>query len=229
MRVLVVEDDPQIVHFLQRGLAENGYSVDVAEDGETGAARAIGEPFDVVLLDVLLPGIDGFEVCRRVRYAGIDTPILMLTARDAVRDRVRGLDVGADDYLAKPFAFAELVARLRALLRRGARSATASGLQYGPIEVDTEGHVVRVDGEVVELTATEYRVVELLVRRAETIVSREQMADDVWGSGYDPMSNLTDVYIGKVRKRIDRDPARPLIHTVRGLGYMLKQKTRDAA
>lgn len=227
MRLLVVEDDPQIVHFLRRGLTENGYSVEVAEDGETGATRAIGETFDVILLDVLLPGIDGFEVCRRVRRAGVETPILMLTARDAVRDRVRGLDVGADDYLAKPFAFAELVARVRALLRRGTRSSSSSGLQYGPIEVDTEGHIVRVDGEVVELTATEYRVVELLVRRAETIVSREQMADDVWGTGYDPLSNLTDVYIGRVRKRIDRDPAHPLIHTVRGLGYMLKQKTQE--
>jgi DNA-binding response OmpR family regulator len=227
MRLLVVEDDPQIVHFLKRGLAENGYVVEVAEDGETGAARAVEERFDVVLLDVLLPGIDGFEVCRRVRRAGVATPILMLTARDAVRDRVRGLDVGADDYLAKPFAFAELLARLRALVRRGERDHGPRGLVYGPLEVDPEGHLVRVDGTVIELTATEYRVVELLVRRAETIVSRDQMADEVWGSGYDPLSNLTDVYIARVRKRIDRDPRRPLIHTVRGLGYILKDKSAE--
>ena len=229
MRVLVVEDDSQIVHFLRRGLAENGWAVEVAEDGPGGAARATAGAFDLILLDVMLPGIDGFAVCRRVREAGCTTPILMLTARDAVRDRVRGLDVGADDYLAKPFAFAELLARMRALVRRGNAAAGDAGgaLVYGPLAVDPVAHLVRLAGDVVELTATEYRVVEFLVRRAETIVSRDQMADAVWGSGYDPLSNLTDVYIARIRKRIDVDPRRPLIHTVRGLGYMLKDKAGE--
>ncbi len=225
MRLLVVEDDPQISRFLLQGLREERYVVDLAEDADAAERLARTEAYDAILLDVLLPGRDGFEVCRRLRVRGVDAPILMLTALDAVADRVRGLDVGADDYLAKPFAFTELLARLRALTRRGRTPHLSATLHYGPIEVDTAAHIVRLDGKPLDLTATEYRVIQLLVRRAETIVTRDQLADSAWGSGYDPLSNLTDVYIARVRKRIDLDETRPLIHTIRGLGYMLKDKT----
>ena len=224
MRILLVEDDPEISRFLLKGLAEENHVVDLAEDGETAEELATAGLYDAVLLDVLLPGRDGFSVCRRLRAMGIDVPVLMLTALDAVPDRVRGLDAGADDYLAKPFAFDELLARLRALTRRGRTLHLSAVLSYGPLEVDTEAHRVRLSGKDVDLTATEYRLLEFLVRRAEAVVSREQLAEHVWGAEYDPLSNLSDVYIGYVRRKVDLDRSRPLIHTVRGLGYMLKER-----
>ena len=226
MRILLVEDDPEISRFLLKGLAEENHVVDLAEDGEAAEELAAAGLYDAVLLDVLLPGRDGFSVCRRLRGAGIDVPVLMLTALDAVPDRVRGLDAGADDYLAKPFSVDELLARLRALTRRGRTRHLSAVLSYGPLEVDTESHRVRLSGREVDLTATEYRLIEFLVRRAEAIVSREQLAEHVWGAEYDPLSNLSDVYIGYVRRKVDLDRSRPLIHTVRGLGYMLKDRHR---
>lgn len=225
MRILLVEDDPEISRFLLKGLAEENHVVDLAEDGERAEELAVAGLYDAVLLDVLLPGDhDGFQVCRHLRALGVDAPILMLTALDGVPDRVRGLDAGADDYLAKPFAFDELLARLRALSRRGRTRHLSAVLSYGPLEVDTEARRVRVGGREVELTATEYRLLEFLVRRAEAIVSREQLAEHVWGAEYDPLSNLSDVYIGYLRRKVDLDRGRPLIHTVRGMGYMLKDR-----
>ncbi|MDE3156517.1 MAG: response regulator transcription factor [Acidobacteriota bacterium] len=228
MRVLVVEDDPTISGFLVRGLREEHHLVDLVEDGDSAEARAATEEYDAILLDVLLPGQDGFEVCRRLREAGVDTPILMLTARDAVNDRVHGLDAGADDYLTKPFAFDELLARLRALTRRGRSRQLTAALRYGPIDIDPHTHLVTVRGRPVTLTATEYRLLEYFVRRAESIVSRDQLADHVWGGDYDPFSNVADVYVGYLRRKIDTDPDHPLIHTIRGMGYMLKAKEADA-
>jgi DNA-binding response OmpR family regulator len=229
MRVLLAEDDPKISGFLVRGLREDHHVVDLAEDGVEAEAQAASEDYDLIVLDVMLPGRDGFEVCRRLRAQQVDTPILMLTARDAVSDRVTGLDAGADDYLVKPFAFDELLARVRALGRRGRSHQLDAVLRYGPLAVDPRDHTVTIAEQPLELTATEYRLLEYLVRRAEAVVSREQLADHVWGSEYDPFSNLADVYIGYVRRKLQAHGIEPLIHTVRGLGYMLKQREREAS
>jgi DNA-binding response OmpR family regulator len=222
MRILLVEDDPAISRFLVKGLREDQHVVELVEDGSVAEERAAGADYDLILLDVMVPGIDGFEVCRRLREQRIDTPVLVITARDQVSDRVRGLDAGADDYLVKPFAFDELLARVRALGRRGRTRHMGAVLRYGPLVVDPRDHTVTAAGSAVSLTATEYRLLEYLVRRAEAIVSRDQLADHVWGSEYDPFSNLADVYIGYVRRKLQACCATPLIQTVRGLGYMLK-------
>jgi DNA-binding response OmpR family regulator len=223
MRVLVVEDDPEISRFIVRGLTEEHHFVDLVTDGSAALDMVAAEEYDAVILDLMLPEVDGFEVCRRMRASGIDTPVIMVTARDAVPDRISGLDGGADDYLVKPFAFEELVARLRALARRGRSRQMTRGLTYGPILVDPMAHTVEVDGHPIALTATEYRLLEFLVRRAEAIVTRDQLAQHVWGGDYDPTSNNADVYVGYLRRKLQAATPEPLIHTMRGLGYMLKQ------
>jgi DNA-binding response OmpR family regulator len=224
MRLLLAEDDPQISRFLVKGLLEENHLVDLVEDGDSAVERATLESYDAILLDVLLPALDGFEACRRIRAAEVDTPILMLTARDGVTDRVQGLDAGADDYLVKPFSFEELLARLRALGRRGRTPHLSAILRCGALELDTQDHRLRVAGRLVSLTATEYRLIEFLMRRAGAIVSREQIADHVWGGDYDPFSNLSDVYVSYLRRKIEVGGSTRLIHTVRGLGYMLKDE-----
>jgi len=226
MRLLVVEDDPRISHFLVKGLREDQHLVDLAEDGHAAEACALAGDYDAILLDVMLPVQDGLAVCRRLRSQGVDTPILMVTARDAVDDRVRGLDTGADDYLVKPFAFDEVVARLRALTRRGRTRSLSAVLTAGSISLDQEAHQVDVAGTAVPLTATEYRLLEFLMRRAGTIVSRDQLAEHVWGGEYDPCSNVADVYVGYLRKKFAGTPAADQIRTIRGLGYMLSRADR---
>jgi DNA-binding response OmpR family regulator len=223
MRVLVVEDDPEISRFMVRGLTEEQYFVDLVTDGAAALDMVAAEEYDAVVLDVMLPDVDGFEVCRRMRADGLDVPVIMVTARDAVTDRIAGLDCGADDYVVKPFAFEELLARLRALGRRGRTRQLTNQLTYGPISVDPQAHIVTVAGKLVSLTATEYRLLEFLVRRAESIVTRDQLAQHVWGGEYDHFSNNADVYVGYVRRKLHSVTPEPLIHTVRGLGYMLKQ------
>ncbi len=223
MRVLVVEDDPAISHFVVRGLREENYRVDLAEDGLAAERMCGDESYDVIVLDLLLPGLDGLTLCRRLRRDGVDTPVLMLTARDAVPDRIQGLDAGADDYLVKPFAFDELLARLRALTRRGRTHQLDQSLTYGPIALDSITHLVTAAGRPLELSATEYRLIEHLLHHAEAIVSREQLAEHVWGGDYDPFSNVADVYIGYLRRKLRAAGLdQPLIHTIRGMGYMLK-------
>jgi DNA-binding response OmpR family regulator len=224
MRLLLIEDDARISRFLVKGLREDQHVVDLAEDGPSGLDQAGAADYDAVVLDLMLPGLDGFEVCRQIREQGIGAPILVISARDAVRDRVRGLDCGADDYLVKPFAFEELLARLRALDRRGRNRQVDRTMAYGPIAIDPVDHRVTVNECVLSLTATEYRLLEYLVRRAESIVTRDQLAEYVWGSHYVPASNVADVYVGYVRRKLQAALARPLIHTVRGLGYILKQE-----
>ncbi len=223
MRLLLVEDDPKISSFLVRGLREDQHLVDLLADGSQVVELAAAEEYDAIVLDIMLPGMDGFSVCRELRRQGIDTPVLVVSARDAVHDRIRGLDCGADDYLTKPFAFDELLARLRALARRG-RSRHLSGLlTYGPIEVDPAAHTASVNGERLSLSATEYRLIEYLVRRAESIVTRDQLSQHVWGGETDPASNVVDVYVGYVRRKLQARHPDPLVQTIRGLGYMLKQ------
>ena len=222
MRVLLVEDDPEISGFIVRGLTEERHLVDLVTDGNAAVEMAGAEEYDAVVLDVMLPGTDGFAVCRAIRDRGLDVPVIMVTARDAVADRITGLDEGADDYLVKPFAFEELLARLRALSRRGRTRHLTHRLEYGPIAIDQRAHTATVAGVPIVLTATEYRLLEFLVRRAGAIVTRDQLAQHVWGGDYDPTSNNADVYVGYVRRKLQAYVSAPLIHTVRGLGYMLR-------
>lgn len=228
MRILVVEDDPRISRFLVNGLQEEHYRVDLAEDGDAAERLAADDDYDVIVLDILLPRVDGLTLCRRFRADGVDAPILMLTARDSIADRIAGLDAGADDYLVKPFAFDELLARIRALSRRGRTRHLDPTLAYGPVEVDTAAQVVRINGTLLDLSATEYRLIEHLLRHAEAIVSREQLARHVWGADSGSSSNVADVYIGYLRRKLrDAGLTQPLIHTIRGMGYMLR--TREPA
>ena len=221
MRILLVEDDPQFARVLRRGLAEQSYAVDVVGNGEDALYRAGTGSYDAVVLDVRIPAPDGFEVCRRLRTDGSKVPILMLTARDAVADRVEGLDAGADDYLVKPFQFEELVARLRALLRRGG-PAHAPTLELGGLEIDTRSHRVRLDGHPIALTAKEYALLEYLAVNAGRVVGRSEIADHVWNEDFDAFSNLIEVYVNRLRRNIEKVSDRKLIHTVRGAGYMLE-------
>lgn len=224
MKLLLVEDDANISRFLLKGLREDQHVVDLAVDGPAGLDQAGAVAYDAVVLDLMLPGTDGFEVCRQMRSQELDIPVLIISARDGVRDRVRGLDCGADDYLVKPFAFEELLARLRALDRRGRNRQTARTLSYGPLTIDPVDHRVTLDGQTLSLTATEYRLLEYLVRRAESIVTRDQLAEYVWGGDFDNFSNVADVYVGYLRRKLQAAHPRPLIHTVRGLGYILKHE-----
>ena len=221
MHLLVVEDNPAISHFLVKGLREQRYVVDLAEDGPSAESQALAEQYDAILLDIMLPGMDGLTLCRRLREQGVDAPILVVTARGAVADRIAGLDSGADDYLSKPFEFDELLARLRAIARRGRTRHLEAVLKHGPITVDLRDQRVEVDGHSLTLTATEYRLLVCLLRRAGSIVSRDQLAEHVWGSEYDPDSNIVEVYISYLRRKLQGTTAASLIRTVRGLGYTL--------
>jgi two-component system, OmpR family, response regulator len=221
MRILVIEDEPKMAALLRRGLSEEGYAVDVVRSGTDGIWAATENPYDAIVLDVMLPDIDGFEVCRRLRDADRWAPVVMLTARDAVRDRVAGLDAGADDYLTKPFSFGELFARLRALLRRGAAERPPV-LQVGDLTLDPAEHrVARGDIEV-RLTAKEFALLEYLMRRAGEVLSRTRLIEHAWDFGYDGDSNVVDVYVRYLRDKIDRPFGRSSIETIRGSGYRLR-------
>ena len=221
MRILVVEDDSRIAGFLQQGLEESGYSVVLADNGDDGYLQARLNPFDLVVLDLMLPGMDGIEVARKLRSARKNVPILMLTARDAEADKVKGLDAGGDDYLTKPFGFAEFLARVRALLRRESMSRS-NVMQIGDLEVDVAARKVRRAGREIELSAREYALLEYLVHHAGRTVTREQIQEHVWADE-DVWSNVVDVYIGYLRRKIDAPFDRPLIHTARGIGYSLRE------
>ena len=218
MRVLVVEDQPKMQRLLCRGLQEGGFAVDAVADGPSALHQATGAAYDAIVLDVMLPGLDGFEVLRRLRDAERWTPIVMLTARDAVADRVRGLDGGADDYLVKPFAFSELLSRVRAVIRRG-RPARPVVLRCGPLALDPASRTTTVDGEDVSLSPREFAVLEMLLDREGGVVTRTELLDHVWDSSYDGVSNVVDVYVRSLRDKIDRRFGVELIHTVRGAGY----------
>jgi DNA-binding response OmpR family regulator len=225
MRILVVEDETRLAAVLRRGLQEQGYAVDVASDGEEGLRLAEQEDYDLVLLDVLLPVLDGLSVCRRLRAARRPMPILMLTARDAIDDRVAGLDSGADDYLVKPFAFRELLARVRALLRREALVRDPV-LRVADLEVNTVTHEVRRAGRAVELTSKEYTVLEYFVRNPNHVLTRTQIAEHVWDYDFVAMSNVVDVYVGYLRRKLADHREPRLLQTVRGAGYRLRAAAR---
>ena len=221
MRILVVEDDRKVASFIRKGLEEEGHTVDVAPDGEDALERALEAAPDLVVLDVMLPRRDGFSVLRALRADGVKAPVLMLTARDAVSDRVAGLDSGADDYLTKPFAFEELLARVRALLRRGGERASTV-LRVGDLTLNPATREVRRGTRRVSLTAREYTLLEYFMRSASRVLSRSMLAQHVWGLDFDPESNVVDVYVGYLRRRIQAEGEPKLLHTVRGAGYVLR-------
>ena len=220
MRVLVVEDAPPMAEALAKGLREQGYAVDVARDGESALRQAELNDYDVIVLDVMLPRRDGFVVCRELRARGANVPVLMLTARDAVEDRVAGLDAGADDYLTKPFALRELFARVRALLRRH-HEARPPQLTLADLTLDTALREARRGQRVIHLTTKEYALLEYLMLHVGEVVSRERISEHVWDESFDPFSNLIEVYIQRLRKKIDDGAPIKLIHTRRGAGYLL--------
>jgi DNA-binding response OmpR family regulator len=218
MRLLLVEDDAGIARFVAKGLRERAYAVDISTTGDEALYQAAINSYDLIILDVMIPGKNGFEVCRELRRSGQKSPILMLTARDAVEDRVKGLDHGADDYLTKPFEFRELLARLRALLRRSAEIRPAQ-ITVADLVLDTGAQSVSRAGRNIPLTTKEYALLEFLARNAGRVVGRAEIAEHVWDESFDPFSNLIEVYVNRVRRKVDSGSARPLLHTRRGAGY----------
>ena len=221
MRILLVEDDARIANFVGKGLRENAYAVDVASDGEDGLYQAQINTYDAIILDVMLPKKDGFAVCRELRGENVKTPVLMLTARDAVDDKISGLDTGADDYLTKPFEFRELLARLRALLRRSGE-VRPPRITVADLELDTIGQKVWRGGREISLTTKEYALLEFLAREKGKVVGRAEISDHVWDENFDAFSNLIDVYIKRLRSKMDEGFDVQLIHTRRGAGYVLE-------
>lgn len=222
MRILVVEDEARIARFLKQGLEEESYAVDIVSDGSSALDWVVEADYDLILLDVMLPGLTGFEVCRILRERGITTPVLMLTARDDIDDRVTGLDAGADDYLPKPFAFKELLARIRALTRRTTTTtAPNTVLQLADLELDTVTHLAKRGRREIELTAKEYALLEYLLRHPRRPLSRTLIREAVWGYDYYGASNVVDVYVRHLRQKLEAKGESPLIHTVRGVGYKI--------
>ena len=231
MRLLVVEDETKLAQYLLKGLSENGHVVDVASDGIEGRRLATGGDYDLVLLDLMLPGIDGFGVLAALRAQNRYTPVLMLTARDKVEDRVRGLEQGADDYLVKPFAFSELLARVGALLRRGAPNGAqaATQLRLGDLDVDLVARRAQRSQQRLDLTAKEFNLLALLLRRRGQILSRTTLAEQVWNMNFDSDTNVVEVAVRRLRAKLDDPFATKLLHTVRGMGYVLEEREERAA
>jgi heavy metal response regulator len=223
MRILVVEDEEKVASFIRKGLVEEHYAADVAPDGEEGLAMAQINPYDLIILDLMLPKLDGFRVLQRMRADGVETPVLVLTARDGVSDRVRGLDLGADDYLTKPFAFAELLARVRALLRRGKPQRTPT-LKMADLVLDPASRRVTRSGKAIDLTAKEYALLEYLLRHQGQVLTRTMISEHVWDQSFDSYTNVIDVYVNYLRKKIDQGFEPKLIHTIRGVGYVLREE-----
>jgi two-component system copper resistance phosphate regulon response regulator CusR len=228
MRLLLVEDDPGVLRFVLKGLREQAYAVDTATTGDDALYQAEINTYDLIILDVMIPGGDGFAVCKQIRKTGNRVPILMLTALDGVEDRITGLDVGADDYLAKPFAFRELLARLRALLRRSGELRPPN-ITVADLVVDTAAQTVTRRGRRIPLTTKEYALVEFLARNAGRVVGRAAIAEHVWDETFDPFSNLIEVYVNRLRHKIDEDSKLPLLHTRRGAGYLFGPEEEIAA
>jgi DNA-binding response OmpR family regulator len=223
-RILIVEDESEIANYLRRGLAYEGFAVEIAGTGPAALVSARERPPDVVVLDLMLPELDGMEVAQRLR-AGSSVPIIMLTARDAVADRVAGLERGADDYLVKPFAFEELLARIRVQLRRHEAQSTGELLQFGQLTLDLAAHEARVDGRRVDFTAKEYELLELFMRHPRQVLTRDLLYDRIWGYDFGGESNVIEVYVRALRQKLETAGAVRLIHTIRGVGYVLREDT----
>jgi DNA-binding response OmpR family regulator len=223
MRILIVEDETRIADFLQRGLRAEGHFPVVANDGEAGLALALDGDFDLLLLDMMLPGMHGRDICQQLRINQVNTPLIILSAMDSLDDVIAGLRMGADDYMTKPFSFEELLARIETVMRRSSEVTTnEQSLSFGPLEFNRESLRFSVEGREIKLTAKELAIIELLMSNPGTLFSRERILSNVWGLNMDPLTNVVDVYIGKLRKKIDIDGEESLIETVRGLGYRLK-------
>tara|TARA_B100000686_G_scaffold346131_1_gene432056 strand:- start:358 stop:1023 length:666 start_codon:yes stop_codon:yes gene_type:complete len=220
MRVLIVEDEKKVVGFIKKGLEEELYAVDAAEDGEEGLTMAEDNSYDLIVLDIMLPKIDGLEVLSRLRKKNINTPIILLTAKDSVEDKVTGLNLGADDYLTKPFAFSELLARVRSLLRRGSDGKTI--LKVSDLTLDLVRHKVKRNEEEIELTGKEYSLLEYFMRNPGKVLTRTMIAEHVWDYNFDTFTNVIDVYVNHLRKKIDKNYSQKLLHTLRGVGYVMK-------
>ena len=223
MRILVVDDEPAVRDSLDRALRLEGYDVSLAADGVDGLTAVEQRPPDAIVLDLMMPRIDGLEVCRRLRAGGDRTPVLILTARDAVSDRVAGLDAGADDYIVKPFALEELLARLRAMLRRAGSSSGMETLQFGDLTLDPVAYEVRRDGRLLDLTRTEFLLMELFMMHPRQVLTRSTIFERVWGYDFGPTSNSLTVYIGYLRRKLEEGGEPRILHTVRGVGYVLRQ------
>ncbi|TKA91143.1 response regulator [Guyparkeria sp. SB14A] len=224
MKVLIVEDESKTGQYLQQGLTEAGYTVDLSPDGVEGLHLALTEPYDLMLLDVMLPGMHGWQVLETLRRSGRDMPILLLTAKDQVEDRVRGLDLGADDYLIKPFAFSELLARVRTLLRRGRAEPEPTTLRVADLELDRLGHRATRAGERIDLTAKEFALLELFMRREGEVLPRSLIASQVWDMNFDSDTNVVEVAVRRLRRKVDEPFERRLIRTVRGMGYVMEDE-----
>jgi heavy metal response regulator len=223
VRILIVEDEKKIADFIKRGLKEEGYAIDAAHDGNNGYFLATTNDYDVIILDIMLPGMDGVSLCRKLRAEKIATPVIMLTAKGAVEEKVTGLDSGADDYMTKPFAFEELLARVRAVLRKK-ESPALTKLESGDLVLDLLAHKVTRAGKEITLTSKEYALLEYLMRNAGTVITRTMISEHVWDIDFDTFTNVIDVYINYLRNKIDQGHRKKLIHTVRGRGYILKEE-----
>lgn len=222
MRVLVIEDEMRLATVIKKGLTEDGFAADVAHDGEEGLFLAESETYDAIVLDIMLPKIDGLEVCRQLRHKNIKTPILMLTAKSTVEDKVAGLDSGADDYMTKPFAFMELRSRIHALLRRGASNSSPL-LSILDLTVDPMKHTVVRNGEKIVLTPKEFSILEILLRHKDEVVTRTMITEHVWDYNFDGMSNVVDVFVASLRRKIDKKSEIKLLHTIHGIGYKISE------
>ncbi len=222
MRILVVEDEKKVAGFIKKGLEEETYAVDVAHDGAEGFYLGKENQYDLIILDWMLPEMDGLEILQKLRQSEVDTPILLLTAKDTVDDKVTGLNKGADDYLTKPFAFSELLARVRVLLRRGQKE-TKTILTLGDLTLDLVSHKVRRGDEDIELTSKEYSLLEYFMRNPGKVLTRTMIAEHVWDYNFDTFTNVIDVYINHLRKKIDKNFPKKLLHTMRGVGYVMKE------
>ena len=226
MKLLIVEDQAKTGQYLRQGLSEAGFTTELAADGITGQHLALTGDYDLLILDVMLPGRDGWQILQAVRSAGLDMPVLFLTARDAVEDRVHGLELGADDYLVKPFAFSELLARVRSLLRRGSSATQETSLQLADLRLDLIRRRVERDGQRIDLTAKEFALLELLLRRQGEVLPKSLIASQVWDMNFDSDTNVIEVAIRRLRLKIDDNYEHKLIHTVRGMGYVLEERSR---
>ena len=223
MRILVVEDEKKVASFIAKGLTEESYAVDVAYDGEEGVFMALENDYDLIVLDLMLPKLDGMEILRKIRDSGKDVPVLILTAKDSVEDIVAGLEGGSDDYLTKPFAFAELLARIRALLRRSQEQKKITTLKAGDLTLNPLTREVKRGDRKIELTSKEYALLEYFMRNVNKVLTRTLISEHVWNYEFDPLTNVVDVYVNYLRKKIDQPSETKLIHTVRGVGYILKE------